>query len=179
MFCANEIHILSSKKKIEFLKPLEQALSKRNDLPDLQLHMRNKVCGWVGVGAWVWMCAGGWVDGRLCGVEAGGDAEEEEGCGGERKLWLTWWTILCCKHYSQVDKDAENFREIAEAMKKSKSVRTDHFSSDLTYACVCDFIPLSPRASWWEYFRRIRLLASSWRPGRTQWLRWRWTRWAR
>ena len=33
------------------------------------------------------MCAGGWVDGRLCGVEAGGDAGEEEGCGGEeRKL---------------------------------------------------------------------------------------------
>ena len=45
MFCANEIHVLSSKKKIEFLKPLEQALGKRNDLPDLQLHMRNKVCG--------------------------------------------------------------------------------------------------------------------------------------
>ena len=38
------------------------------------------------------MCAGGWVDGRLCGVEAGGDAGEEEGClgeGEERKLWLT------------------------------------------------------------------------------------------
>ena len=37
---------------------------------------------------------------------------------------------------------------------------------------------LSPRASWWEYFRRIRSLESLWRPGRVQWLRWRWTRWA-
>ena len=60
MFCANEIHILSSKKKIEFLKPLEQALSKRNDLPDLQLHMRNKVCGRGCVGVNVCGWVGGW-----------------------------------------------------------------------------------------------------------------------
>ena len=43
MFCADEIHILSSKKKIEFLRPLEPALAKREDLPDLKLLVRNKV----------------------------------------------------------------------------------------------------------------------------------------
>ena len=42
-FCANEIHILSSRKKIEFLRPLEGALAKREDLPNLVLSVRNKV----------------------------------------------------------------------------------------------------------------------------------------
>ena len=42
VFCANDIHILSSKKKIEFLRPLEAALAKRGDLPNLILYMRNK-----------------------------------------------------------------------------------------------------------------------------------------
>ena len=44
VFCANDIHVLSSKKKVEFLRPLEATLGKRNDLPDLQLLTRNKVC---------------------------------------------------------------------------------------------------------------------------------------
>ena len=42
MFCANEINILSSKKKIEFLRPLESALSQKSDLPTLKLLTRNK-----------------------------------------------------------------------------------------------------------------------------------------
>ena len=42
VFCANEIHILSSKKKIEFLRPLESALSQKSDLPTLKLLTRNK-----------------------------------------------------------------------------------------------------------------------------------------
>ncbi len=44
VFCANEIHILSSKKKIEFLRPLEGALAKKEELPHLKLAIRNKVC---------------------------------------------------------------------------------------------------------------------------------------
>ena len=43
VFCENEIHILASKKKIDFLKPLEPVITKRNDLPKLCLHLRNKV----------------------------------------------------------------------------------------------------------------------------------------
>ena len=42
VFCANEIHVLSSKKKIEFLRPLEAALSQKSDLPTLKLLTRNK-----------------------------------------------------------------------------------------------------------------------------------------
>ena len=42
VFCANELNILSSKKKIEFLRPLEAAMSKRNGLPLLKLLVRNK-----------------------------------------------------------------------------------------------------------------------------------------
>ena len=42
VFCAKEINILSSKKKIEFLRPLESALSQRSDLPTLKLLNRNK-----------------------------------------------------------------------------------------------------------------------------------------
>ena len=47
VFCANELHILTSKKKADFLRPLEPALKKRSDLPDLRIHMRNKVCHFV------------------------------------------------------------------------------------------------------------------------------------
>ena len=47
MFCANDIHVLSSKKKVEFLRPLEATLGKRSDLPDLQLITRSKVCACV------------------------------------------------------------------------------------------------------------------------------------
>lgn len=43
VFCANEIHILSSKKKIDFIKPLEELLAGRVELPKLQLYTRNKV----------------------------------------------------------------------------------------------------------------------------------------
>ena len=43
MFCDNEIHVLSSKKKIEFIKPLEEVLAARADLPKLRLYTRNKV----------------------------------------------------------------------------------------------------------------------------------------
>ena len=43
VFCANEIHILSSKKKIDFIKPLEEVLSSRPELPKLKLYTRNKV----------------------------------------------------------------------------------------------------------------------------------------
>ena len=43
VFCENEIHILASKKKIDFLKPIEPVISKRSDLPKLCLHLRNKV----------------------------------------------------------------------------------------------------------------------------------------
>ena len=43
VFCANDIHILSSKKKIDFIKPLEDALAKKPDLPKLKLYTRNKV----------------------------------------------------------------------------------------------------------------------------------------
>ena len=37
------MHILASKKKIDFLKPLEPVISKKSDLPKLCLHLRNKV----------------------------------------------------------------------------------------------------------------------------------------
>lgn len=43
MFCANEIHVLTSKKKADFLTPLKDVLSKKADLPKLVLHLRNKV----------------------------------------------------------------------------------------------------------------------------------------
>lgn len=44
VFCENELHILASKKKIDFLKPLEPVVSKKSsDLPKLCLHLRNKV----------------------------------------------------------------------------------------------------------------------------------------
>lgn len=43
VFCENELHILASKKKIDFLKPLEPIISKKSDLPKLCLHLRNKV----------------------------------------------------------------------------------------------------------------------------------------
>ena len=43
VFCANEIHILSSKKKIDFIKPLEEVLAGRAELPKLKLYTRNKV----------------------------------------------------------------------------------------------------------------------------------------
>jgi len=43
VFCENEIHVLASKKKIDFLKPLEPVISKKSDLPKLHLHLRNKV----------------------------------------------------------------------------------------------------------------------------------------
>lgn len=42
VFCANEIHILSSKKKIDFIKPLEETLASKPDLPKLKLYTRNK-----------------------------------------------------------------------------------------------------------------------------------------
>ncbi|XP_003384743.1 PREDICTED: FACT complex subunit SPT16-like [Amphimedon queenslandica] len=42
LFCANEIHILTSKKKAEFLKPVEGQLEKKSDLPNLVIHLRNK-----------------------------------------------------------------------------------------------------------------------------------------
>ena len=42
VFCENEIYILSSKKKIEFLRPLESALSQKVSLPTLKLLIRNK-----------------------------------------------------------------------------------------------------------------------------------------
>ena len=44
VFCGNDIHVLTSKKKADFLRPLEQALNKKTDLPKLVLHLRNKVC---------------------------------------------------------------------------------------------------------------------------------------
>jgi len=110
VFCANDIHILSSKKKIEFLRPLESALAKRNDLPDLQLHMRNKA-----------------------------------------------------------DKDAENFQKIAEAMKKSKKVRTAALLN--LYSSINMTVCLSlSRARTSVCFRRMPLLGSLWTPGRAQWL---------
>ena len=43
VFCENEMHILASKKKIDFLKPIEPVISKKSDLPKLCLHLRNKV----------------------------------------------------------------------------------------------------------------------------------------
>lgn len=42
VFCGNDIHVLTSKKKADFLRPLEQALNKKTDLPKLVLHLRNK-----------------------------------------------------------------------------------------------------------------------------------------
>ena len=70
--------MLSSKKKVEFIKPLEEVLASRQELPNLKLYTRNKVfsggcvCGRVGVGGWVGGCGrvgacvrvgvGGWVD---------------------------------------------------------------------------------------------------------------------
>ena len=42
VFCADEVNILSSKKKIEFLRPLESALSQKSRLPTLKLLVRNK-----------------------------------------------------------------------------------------------------------------------------------------
>ncbi len=42
VFCANDIHIFASKKKIEFLSSLGSTLAKRSDLPNLELYTRNK-----------------------------------------------------------------------------------------------------------------------------------------
>jgi nucleosome binding factor SPN SPT16 subunit len=42
MFCADEIHVLTSKKKAEFLKPIEAPLKAKDDLPNLIVHIRNK-----------------------------------------------------------------------------------------------------------------------------------------
>ena len=56
MFCANDIHILSSKKKIDFIKPLEEALGKKPDLPQLKLYTRNKVSLYIYVDKYHHLC---------------------------------------------------------------------------------------------------------------------------
>ena len=80
MFCANDIHILSSRKKIEFLRPLEPALAKKDDLPNLQLYTRNKVLC-VCVCVCVCMCVRACVRVCVCGGE-GVHIGPEMVCGG-------------------------------------------------------------------------------------------------
>ena len=43
MFCADQAHVMASRKKLDFLRPLEPLLAKRSDLPDLKLYLRVKV----------------------------------------------------------------------------------------------------------------------------------------
>ena len=44
VFCANEIHVLTSKKKADFLTPLHAVLKGKKDLPTLKTYLRSKVC---------------------------------------------------------------------------------------------------------------------------------------
>ena len=43
MLCANQVLVMSSRKKLDFLRPLQPALAKRSDLPELKLFLRAKV----------------------------------------------------------------------------------------------------------------------------------------
>eukprot|EP00731_Ephydatia_muelleri_P026733 Em0018g833a len=42
VFCANEIHVLTSKKKADFLTPLHAVLKGKKDLPTLKTYLRSK-----------------------------------------------------------------------------------------------------------------------------------------
>lgn len=43
LLCADEFHILTSKKKADFLNPLAIAVEKHSSLPKIVTHLRNKV----------------------------------------------------------------------------------------------------------------------------------------
>ena len=43
VLCESSVHFLASKKKIDFLKPLQDMQKKSNTSPSIQLHLRDKV----------------------------------------------------------------------------------------------------------------------------------------
>ena len=43
VLCEGSVHFLASKKKIDFLKPLQDMQKKSNSSPSIQLHLRDKV----------------------------------------------------------------------------------------------------------------------------------------
>ena len=43
VLCESSVHFLASKKKIDFLKPLQEAQKKLTDVPSISLHLRDKV----------------------------------------------------------------------------------------------------------------------------------------
>jgi len=42
VLCESTMHFLASKKKIDFLKPLQDAQKKHEGTPSIELHLRNK-----------------------------------------------------------------------------------------------------------------------------------------
>ncbi len=45
VFCADAVHFLASKKKVDFLRPLETASENYPSVPGVRLHVRDKVRG--------------------------------------------------------------------------------------------------------------------------------------
>ena len=43
VFCEEEVHILTSKKKVDFLQPMLPLLEQEPDMPTVKMHLRNKV----------------------------------------------------------------------------------------------------------------------------------------
>lgn len=43
VFCEREVHILTSKKKVDFLQPVLPLLEVEPDMPTVQMHLRTKV----------------------------------------------------------------------------------------------------------------------------------------
>lgn len=43
VFCEREVHILTSKKKVDFLQPVLPLLEDEPDMPTVQMHLRTKV----------------------------------------------------------------------------------------------------------------------------------------
>ena len=48
VFCEKAIYILASKKKIEFLKPIDSGKENENGVPPIKLLMRDKVGIYIG-----------------------------------------------------------------------------------------------------------------------------------
>ena len=45
LFSMEDVFVISSKKKTDFLRPLRDVLAKKDDLPTMTLLTRMKVCG--------------------------------------------------------------------------------------------------------------------------------------
>lgn len=43
VFCEEEVHILTSKKKVDFLQPVLPLLEDEPDMPTVKMHLRTKV----------------------------------------------------------------------------------------------------------------------------------------